>query len=87
MSPETITIAGDPTIAAPLTGTGEVGVPYDSVPAAAGGSGTYTWSVADGTLPDGLSLDPTTGEVTGSPDYQWPLHLRPGGHGQPGPER
>ena len=69
---QTITIAGDPTITAPLTGTGEVGVPYDSVPAAAGGSGTYTWSVTDGTLPDGLSLDPTTGEVTGTPTTAGP---------------
>ena len=42
---ESITIASDPTVTAPLTGTGEVGVPYDSVPAAAGGSGPYTWSV------------------------------------------
>ena len=67
-----ITIAADPTVTAPLTGTGEVGVPYDSVPAAAGGSGTYTWSVADGTLPDGLSLDPTTGEVTGTPTTPGP---------------
>ena len=69
---ESITIAADPTIAAPLTGTGEVGVPYDSVPAASGGSGTYTWSVTDGTLPDGLSLDPTTGEVTGTPTTAGP---------------
>ena len=34
---------------------------------AAGGSPSYTWSVSAGSLPAGLSLDQTTGQVTGIP--------------------
>jgi len=64
---EAVTVLADPSITSdPLPG-GEVGVAYDTTPAATGGTGTYTWSVTDGALPDGLSLDPSTGEVTGTP--------------------
>jgi uncharacterized repeat protein (TIGR02543 family) len=35
--------------------------------AAAGGVGTFTYSVSSGTLPPGVSLDPTTGQVSGVP--------------------
>ena len=59
--------AAAPTVSSgPLAG-GEVGVAYDETPAASGGTGDLTWSVTDGTLPDGLSLDPSTGEITGTP--------------------
>jgi hypothetical protein len=34
---------------------------------AANGTGTYTYSIQSGTLPTGLSLNPSTGSVTGSP--------------------
>ncbi len=35
---------------------------------ASGGVGPYTWEVAEGSsLPDGLELDETTGEITGTP--------------------
>jgi hypothetical protein len=44
-----------------------VGVPYDQTLTATGGTGPYVWSIAQGTLPDGLSLDPATGEITGMP--------------------
>jgi len=57
-----------PTIAAGPLADGEVGVPYEQTPTALGGTGTVTWSVGDGTLPDGLSLDPTTGAITGTPN-------------------
>lgn len=33
--------------------------------AAAGGSGTYVWTVSEGTLPPGLYLDPATGHIRG----------------------
>ncbi|MGA3373848.1 MAG: SdrD B-like domain-containing protein, partial [Terracidiphilus sp.] len=46
---------------------GEVGVQFDSGPmAVTGGLAPYTFSVV-GTLPAGLSLNTTTGEVTGTP--------------------
>jgi titin len=54
-------------ITSPLLSGGEVGVSYDVVPAASGGSGSYSWTVEDGTLPDGLTLDQSSGEVTGTP--------------------
>src|SRR5690606_17825723 len=46
---------------------GTVGEAYESTLAATGGTGTYSWAVADGTLPDGLTLDADTGIISGEP--------------------
>jgi|GEM_PF-4613572 len=47
---------------------GEVGAPgYSATLAATGGLGPYTWSVEPGALPPGLSLDTSTGAITGTP--------------------
>lgn len=35
--------------------------------AASGGNGSYSWSVVSGALPSGLTLDPTTGIISGYP--------------------
>lgn len=43
------------------------GSTYTQTLAADGGAGTKSWSVADGKLPDGLSLDSATGVITGTP--------------------
>jgi hypothetical protein len=43
----------------------EVKVPFDATVAAAGGSGTYTWSVSAGSLPPGLRF--ANGAITGTP--------------------
>ena len=40
---------------------------YQQTLGAAGGSGTYLWSVTSGTLPAGLVLDPSTGVLRGRP--------------------
>ena len=35
--------------------------------AAVGGTGAYTWSITAGALPDGLTFNPTTGVISGTP--------------------
>ena len=55
----------------PLAATGsltpwEVGVPFTAKLAASGGTGTFTWSLANGTLPTGLALA-ADGTVAGKP--------------------
>jgi alpha-tubulin suppressor-like RCC1 family protein len=44
---------------------GQVGVPYATYAAAAGGAGGYTWSASG--LPPGLSIDPASGQISGTP--------------------
>jgi hypothetical protein len=41
--------------------------PYTAVLTGAGGAAPYTWSVSAGALPSDLSLDSTTGQLTGTP--------------------
>ena len=47
--------------------SGRATVAYSASLSAAGGQGTYTWTVAPGSLPAGLSLDATSGVVSGTP--------------------
>ena len=49
------------------SGTGQVGVPYSSTVPVTGGSGSFTFSISSGSLPAGLSLNSTTGAITGTP--------------------
>jgi len=49
------------------TSFGEVGVAYSSSAGASGGVLPYTFSVATGALPDGLTLNVSTGAITGTP--------------------
>ena len=46
---------------------GQVGVPYSSSLAVSGGCTPYTFSIIAGSLPAGLSLNPNTGAITGTP--------------------
>ena len=46
---------------------GTVGTAYDQTLAASGGLAPYTWSVASGNLPAGLSLASSTGVISGTP--------------------
>lgn len=51
---------------------GIVGQPYSQLLEAAGGSGARTWTIAAGTLPQNLNLDPTTGVISGTPNAAGP---------------
>ena len=42
-------------------------LPYTETLAAIGGDGSYTWSLTVGSLPAGLSLAPSTSDITGTP--------------------
>ncbi len=62
------------TMPAPVTLTtgtplpdGAVNCAYSVSLALAGGVGPYTWAVTSGALPAGLSLNPATGAITGTP--------------------
>src|SRR5271157_2484323 len=63
--------AGAPTITTNALSQGAVNAPYNNgqgvVLSATGGTGVYTWSVASGSLPPGLTLDPAKGLISGTP--------------------
>ncbi|WP_295888562.1 S8 family serine peptidase [uncultured Thiohalocapsa sp.] len=60
-------VNADVAIRAEALPTGYVRQPYLKVLAAVGGTLPYTWTVTGGSLPQGLSLDASTGEVVGTP--------------------
>jgi hypothetical protein len=41
--------------------------PYSNTLTVTGGTGPYTWSITSGSLPSGLSLNPSTGVISGTP--------------------
>jgi len=64
----TLTIAPAPlAITTTSLPNGTVGLAYSTTLAATGGTTPFTWSLASGTLPTGLSLNPSTGAITGTP--------------------
>jgi hypothetical protein len=46
---------------------GQVGSSYAATLTASGGTSPYTWSVSSGTLPAGLTLNASSGQVSGTP--------------------
>src|SRR5215469_2213307 len=58
--------------------------PYTLTLAGIGGANPYTWSIAAGTLPAGLTLDPVTGTIAGIPQkieqVQFTVHLTDAEH-------
>jgi FtsP/CotA-like multicopper oxidase with cupredoxin domain len=46
---------------------GEVSAPYSQAVIATGGTLTYAWSISAGALPSGLTIDPFTGIISGTP--------------------
>lgn len=55
--------------------SGTVGVAYTATLSAAGGTAPYTWAVTRGTLPAGLTLDASTGILSGTPTTRGHYHL------------
>lgn len=49
------------------SGTGQVGVPFNSSLTATGGVPPYSFSIIAGSLPPGLTLNASTGAITGTP--------------------
>lgn len=47
--------------------SGTVGVAYSQTLVGVGGTSPYTWAVSAGALPNGLSLNTSTGEISGTP--------------------
>ncbi len=62
-----ITIAPGPIALICAASTGQVGVAYSSALVATGGAPPYTFSIISGSLPAGLTLNPSTGAITGTP--------------------
>lgn len=55
------------TVTCPVTNTGAVGTPFTAQILVSGGTGPYSYVVSSGALPPGLSLDVSTGEISGTP--------------------
>jgi hypothetical protein len=66
---ESISVAAVPALAVGTTAlpSPTVGQQYAATLSATGGIAPYTWSVSAGSLPAGLSLDSSTGAITGTP--------------------
>lgn len=66
----TITVAATPVgpqVTTTTLANATVGSGYDQALTATGGTTPYTWSVSSGSLPTGLSLNTSTGRITGTP--------------------
>jgi len=54
-------------VSIPAAPQGQVGLPYQLLPAVSGAVGAVVWSVASGSLPAGIGLDAASGAMTGIP--------------------
>ena len=60
-------IAAVPSLSNPAPPSGQAGVAYSDALAVTGGTGPFTWSVSGGSLPPGLTLNSSTGVLSGTP--------------------
>jgi alpha-tubulin suppressor-like RCC1 family protein/PKD repeat protein len=77
-----VTIYDPVSIAATALPPGIIGAPYNWTVATTGGVPPYTWGLVSGTLPPGLSLDTTSGVISGKPstvgNYTFTIHVTNG---------
>jgi len=62
-----VTVQSDLTITSVTVPQAVVGTPYSFALTSTGGLPPATWALVDGALPQGLSIDPNTGIITGTP--------------------
>lgn len=66
--PLTLTVGANPvSIATTALGGGTPGIAYNAPISAVGGGSPYNWSLVSGSLPTGLTLNPSTGVISGTP--------------------
>ncbi|MEV6814730.1 putative Ig domain-containing protein [Micromonospora sp. NPDC051296] len=65
--PATLAIAAAPSLNFPSPPAGKVFTPYAYQLTVTGGTAPFAWSVSAGALPAGLTLDPVTGSLSGTP--------------------
>jgi large repetitive protein len=63
----TLVVGGPVTITTTSLPDGTIGTAYSQTLAATGGTTPYTWAVTTGTLPAGLTLNASTGVISGTP--------------------
>lgn len=69
-APATVSVTVSPptiTLDATTLSAAQVGAAYSQTRAATGGTGPYSYAITIGALPDGLTLDPATGAISGTP--------------------
>jgi hypothetical protein len=63
----TVNILSALTITTTSLAAANIGVAYSTTLTATGGTAPYTWAITTGSLPAGLTLNPATGAITGTP--------------------
>ncbi|WP_374947808.1 beta strand repeat-containing protein [Agreia sp.] len=62
----TLVIAAAPVVSYTPT-AGEVDVAFSQQPSVSGGTGPFTWTISAGSLPPGVSINASTGQIAGTP--------------------